>query len=105
MAILFPTSHKVPARVLQLTMAIWARRPSRVGIAVAWGCCTLLSFDTRRHLGLLLCRGSKHGTSWKEVISGSSLPLIFCIHVRLGPIYWGGYLPCRKDYKVMVFYM
>jgi hypothetical protein len=22
-----------------------------------------------------------------------------------GPIYWGGYLPCKKDYKVMVFYM
>ena len=21
--------------------------------------------------------------------SGSSLPLIFCIHVRSGPIYWG----------------
>jgi hypothetical protein len=37
--------------------------------------------------------------------SGSSLPLIFCIHVRWGPISWGGYLPCRKDYKVMVFYM
>jgi hypothetical protein len=35
--------------------------------------------------------------------SGRSLPLIFCIHVRSGPIYWGGYLPCRKDYKVMVF--
>jgi hypothetical protein len=33
---------------------------------------------------------------------GSSLPLIFCIHVRSGPIYWEGYLPCRKDYKVMV---
>jgi hypothetical protein len=39
-------------------------------------------------------------------LSGRSLPLIFCIHVRLGPIYWGGgYLPCKKDYKVMVFYM
>jgi hypothetical protein len=38
--------------------------------------------------------------------SGSSLPLIFCIHVRSGPIYWGGYnLPCKKNYKVMVFYM
>jgi hypothetical protein len=36
---------------------------------------------------------------------GRSLPLIFCIHVRSGPIYWGGYLPCKKDYKVMVFYM
>ena len=36
---------------------------------------------------------------------GGSLPLIFCIHVRLEPIYWGGYLPCRRDYKVMVFYM
>jgi hypothetical protein len=37
--------------------------------------------------------------------SGSSLPLIFCIHVRSGPIYWGGYLPCKKDYKVMIFYV
>jgi hypothetical protein len=36
--------------------------------------------------------------------SGRSLPLIFCIHVRSGPIYWGGYLPCKKGYKVMVFY-
>ena len=36
---------------------------------------------------------------------GGSFPLIFCIHVHSGPIYWGGYLPCRKDYKVMVFYM
>jgi hypothetical protein len=34
---------------------------------------------------------------------GRSLPLIFCIHVRSGPIYWGGYLPCKKYYKVMVF--
>jgi hypothetical protein len=37
--------------------------------------------------------------------TGSSLPLIFCTHVRSGPIYWGCYLPCKKDYKVMVFYM
>ena len=36
---------------------------------------------------------------------GGALPLIFCIHVRSGPIYCGGYLPCKKDYKVMVFYM
>ena len=36
--------------------------------------------------------------------SGSSL-LIFCIHVRSGPIYWGGYLPCKKYYKEIVFYM
>ena len=28
-----------------------------------------------------------------------------CIHVRSGPIYWGVYLPCKKNYKVMVFYM
>jgi hypothetical protein len=40
-----------------------------------------------------------------ELNSGSSLPLIFCIHVRLEPIYWGDYLPCKKNYKVMVFYM
>ena len=37
--------------------------------------------------------------------SGDPFPLIFCIHVRSGPIYWGVYLPCIKDYKVMVFYM
>ena len=38
--------------------------------------------------------------------SGGALPLTFCIHLRLGPIYWGeGYLPCKKDYKAMVFYM
>ena len=36
---------------------------------------------------------------------GGALPLIFCMHVRSGPIYWGDYLPCIKDYKVMVFYM
>ena len=41
----------------------------------------------------------------QSVGSGSSLPLIFCIHVRSEPIYWGGYLPCKKDYKMMVFYM
>ena len=40
-----------------------------------------------------------------EAPSGGSLPLIFCIHVRSGPIYWGSYLSCKKDYKVMVFYM
>ena len=26
---------------------------------------------------------------WQGYLSGSSLPLIFCIHVRSGPIYWG----------------
>jgi hypothetical protein len=31
-----------------------------------------------------------------EIAPGRSLPLIFCIHVRSGPIYWGGYLPCKK---------
>jgi hypothetical protein len=29
-------------------------------------------------------------------LSGSSLPLIFCIHVRSGPIYWGVYLLAKK---------
>jgi hypothetical protein len=29
-------------------------------------------------------------------IPGRSLPLIFCIHVSSGPIYWGGYLPYKK---------
>jgi hypothetical protein len=28
--------------------------------------------------------------------SGSSLPLIFCIHVHSGPIYWGSHWPCKK---------
>ena len=28
--------------------------------------------------------------------SGSSLPLIFCIHVRSGPIYWGGVIDLAK---------
>jgi hypothetical protein len=38
-----------------------------------------------------------------DVGLGRSLPHIFCIHVRSGPIYWGGgYLPCKKNYKVMV---
>jgi hypothetical protein len=38
-------------------------------------------------------------------ISGSSLPLIFCIHVRSGPIYWGVVYLAKKIIKVMVFYM
>jgi hypothetical protein len=29
--------------------------------------------------------------------SGSSLPLIFCIHVRSGPIYWGGGIYLAKN--------
>ena len=36
---------------------------------------------------------------------GGSLPLIFCVHVRSGSIYWGGIYLAGKDYKVMVFYM
>jgi uncharacterized protein YbcC (UPF0753/DUF2309 family) len=28
--------------------------------------------------------------------SGSSLPLIFCIHVRSEPIYWGGLFTLQK---------
>ena len=35
-----------------------------------------------------LCR-QERGIAWKAAASGSSLPLIFCIHVRYGPIYWG----------------
>jgi hypothetical protein len=53
--------------------------------------------------------GSRHGKrpniARGRIDPGRSLPLIFCIHVRSGPIYWGDYLPCKKDYKVMVFYM
>jgi hypothetical protein len=30
------------------------------------------------------------------LVLGSSLPLIFCIDVCSGPIYWGGYLPCKN---------
>ena len=51
--------------------------------------------------------------------SGSSLPLIFCIHVRSGPIYWGVLFTLQKILQgdgilhvksmkmlyVMVFYM
>ena len=39
-----------------------------------------------------------------SALSGGSLPLIFCIHVRPGPIYWGVFT-LQKNYKVMVFYM
>ena len=46
-------------------------------------------------------------------ISGGSLPLIFCIHVRLGLIYWGAIYLVEKIIRygifqnkgVMVFYM
>jgi hypothetical protein len=31
-----------------------------------------------------------------KVSSGRSLPLIFCIHVRSGPIYWGGVIHLAK---------
>jgi hypothetical protein len=51
-----------------------------------------MTMDTENYLNLLLALGG-------------SLSLIFCIHVHSGPIYWGSYLPCIKDYKVMVFYM
>ena len=50
-------------------------------------------FQTRNFLGVTVFS------------SGSSLPSIFCIHVRSVPIYWRGYLPCKNKYKVMVFYM
>ena len=30
--------------------------------------------------------------------SGSSLPLIFCIHVSSGPIYWGGVIYLAKKF-------
>ena len=40
---------------------------------------------------------------WTIILfSRSSLPLIFCIHMRSGFIYWGGYLPRQKDYKVII---
>jgi hypothetical protein len=32
-------------------------------------------------------------------ISGSSLPLMFCIHVRSGSIYWGGVFTLQKRLK------
>ena len=41
----------------------------------------------------------------KALPQGVHTLFIFCIHMRSGPIYLGGYLPCKKDYKVMVFYM
>ena len=34
---------------------------------------------------------------------GGSLPHIFCIHVRLGPIYPGGLFTLHKRLKGMVF--
>ena len=52
----------------------------------------------------LLIQPKKEGSGSLSNSRGS-LPLIFCIHVRSGPSYWGGYLPCKKYYKVMVFYM
>jgi hypothetical protein len=33
---------------------------------------------------------------WCYLCPGTSLRLRFCIHVRSGPIYWGGYLPCKN---------
>jgi hypothetical protein len=54
-----------------------------------------------------------------RTLPGRSLPLIFCIHVRSGPIYWGGLFTSQKRNQgdgilhvksmnilyVMVFYM
>jgi hypothetical protein len=49
----------------------------------------------------------------RDKISGRSLPLIFCIHVRSGPIYWGGgiylakkiirwwYFTCKKPENII----
>ena len=34
--------------------------------------------------------------------SGASLPLIFCIHVRSGPIYWGGLLALSIGQRLCV---
>jgi hypothetical protein len=42
-------------------------------------------------------------SSSQSLTPGRSLPLIFCIHMRSGPIYWGGYLPCKKDYRWWYF--
>ena len=60
-----------------------------------------MHYSSLRQLKLEVCKKSNYGV----VFSGSSLPLIFCIHVRSEPIFLGGYLSCKKDYKVMVFYM
>ena len=35
--------------------------------------------------------------------SGSSLPLIFCIHVRYGPIYWGAIYLAKKIIRYGTF--
>ena len=36
---------------------------------------------------------------------GGCTPSYILHTCAFGPIYWGGYLPCKMDYKVMVFYM
>jgi hypothetical protein len=52
-----------------------------------------------------------HYVTW-SVSSGSSLPLIFCVHVRSGPIYWGviylakkvirrWYFTCKKPENII----
>ena len=49
----------------------------------------------------------------REATWGGSLPLMFCIHVRLTPIYWGANYLAEKIIRygifqnkgVMVFYM
>ena len=62
-----------------------------------------MSSDDHLLSGLVMVAGFV--VVWRRRSSGSSLPLIFCIYVRSGPIYWGGYLPCKNIYMVMVFYM
>ena len=61
-----------------------------------------------RKWSLLKCVKHKLGesvlifnTPWRRLrihgnLGGAVLPLIFCIHVRSWPIYWGGYSPWKK---------
>ena len=47
--------------------------------------------------GIRLAKLQNFGGGWEWVsYSGGSLPLIFCIHVRLGPIHWEGLFTLQK---------
>jgi hypothetical protein len=44
--------------------------------------------------------------SWKVHKSLGEITSSYILHTRVfGTCLLGGYLPCKKDYKVMVFYM
>ena len=91
-----PWALQVPLACPRTQMQSVTRMAKQV---IIWG---LLAYDNNE----LKCELDEINTFIiKFSSSGGAFPLKICIHVRLGPIYWGDYLPCRKDYKVMVFYM